>query len=176
MMLRWIPDILREEHFRPLARLYDDVENEPPGEFPQVIFVEPAYTDAPHIGVACDDHAPSAIKGGQEFLLEVYRALTRVPDVWKGAVMVVTYDEHGGFFDHVSPPALRTEPPPGALYQRAIFMCAAHAQRTESFEQWLLSSLGGRQRLDLHCQNLRRRQRPFDPEMFFGTEAFLNNV
>jgi phospholipase C len=34
--------------------------------------------------------------------------------------MVVTYDEHGGFFDHVSPPALRTDPPPGALYQRAF--------------------------------------------------------
>jgi phospholipase C len=31
-------------------------------------------------------------------------------------VMIVTYDEHGGFFDHVSPPALRTDPPPGASY------------------------------------------------------------
>ena len=31
--------------------------------------------------------------------------------------MVVTYDEHGGFFDHVSPPALRTDPPAGALYK-----------------------------------------------------------
>jgi len=28
----------------------------------------------------------------------------------------VTYDEHGGFFDHVSPPALRTDPPAGASY------------------------------------------------------------
>jgi phospholipase C len=120
MMLRWIPDILREEHFRPLARLYDDVENEPPGDFPQVIFVEPTYTDAPHVGASSDDHAPSAIKGGEEFLLEVYRSLTRVPDVWRNTAMVVTYDEHGGFFDHVSPPALRTEPPPGALYQRAF--------------------------------------------------------
>jgi phospholipase C len=120
MMLRWVPDILREEHFRPLARLYDDVQNEPPGEFPQVIFIEPTYTDAPHIGPSSDDHAPSAIKGGQEFLLEAYRCMTRVPDVWSGTVMVVTYDEHGGFFDHVSPPAFRTDPPAGALYQRGF--------------------------------------------------------
>jgi phospholipase C len=116
MMLRWVPDILLENHFRPFAQLYDDVQNEPPGEFPQVIFVEPTYTDAPHIGLSSDDHAPSAIKGGQKFLLEVYRALSRVPDVWKGTVMVVTYDEHGGFFDHVSPPMITTQPPPGASY------------------------------------------------------------
>ena len=120
MMLRWIPDILREDHFRPFARLYDDVQNEPPGEFPQVIFIEPTYTDAPHIGPSSDDHAPSAIKGGQEFLLEAYRAMIRVPDVWKGTVMVLTYDEHGGFFDHVSPPALHTDPPAGALYQKGF--------------------------------------------------------
>ena len=30
--------------------------------------------------------------------------------------MIVTYDEHGGFFDHVSPPAIRTDPPPGINY------------------------------------------------------------
>lgn len=117
MMPRWIPDILTENHFRPLARFFSDVENDPPDELPQVIFVEPTYTDAPHIGLSSDDHAPSAIKGGQEFLLNVYRSMARLPDVWKGTVMVVTYDEHGGFFDHVSPPALRTDPPAGALYQ-----------------------------------------------------------
>jgi phospholipase C len=120
MMLRWIPDILREEHFRPFEQLFHDVQDEPPGDFPQVIFIEPTYTDAPHIGPSSDDHAPSAIKGGQEFLLEAYRCMTRVPDVWKGTVMVVNYDEHGGFFDHVSPPALRTDPPAGALYQRGF--------------------------------------------------------
>jgi phospholipase C len=120
MMPKWIPDILAGHHFRPLAKLWDDVQNEPPGEFPQVIFVEPMYTDAPHLGVSFDDHAPSAVKGGQQFLLEVYRALSLVPEVWKGTVMIVDYDEHGGFFDHVSPPALRTDPPPGASYTRSF--------------------------------------------------------
>ena len=66
LMPRWIPDIVREEHFRPLGRLFSDVQNEPPGERPQVIFIEPTYTDAPHIGPSSDDHAPSAIKGGQK--------------------------------------------------------------------------------------------------------------
>lgn len=120
MMPRWIASILDNDLFRPLGQLYNDIENEPPGDRPQVIFIEPTYTDAPHFGAASDDHAPSAVKGGQEFLLEAYRSLIRVPDVWRESAMIVTYDEHGGFFDHVSPPALRTEPPPGVAYTRGF--------------------------------------------------------
>ena len=62
MMTDWIGDILLGDRFRPLEQLYNDIENEPPGELPQVIFIEPTYTDAPHIGPASDDHAPSAVK------------------------------------------------------------------------------------------------------------------
>lgn len=120
MMPRWIPDILVENHFRPLARLFDDVQNEPPNEFPQVVFVEPMYTDAPHIGPSTDDHAPSAIQGGQRFLLEAYRAMSLIPDLWAGTVMIVTYDEHGGFFDHVSPPAIPTAAPQDAKYTKGF--------------------------------------------------------
>ena len=46
--------------------------------------------------------------------------MTRMPDVWNESVMIVTYDEHGGFFDHVSPPALRTDPPLGVAYKRGF--------------------------------------------------------
>ena len=120
MMPRWIPDILTGNHFRPLVHLFDDVQNEPLDEFPQVIFVEPTYTDAPHLGLSTDDHAPSAVKGGQEFLLEVYRGMSLAPDIWKGTVMIVTYDEHGGFFDHVSPAPIATDPPPDASYRKGF--------------------------------------------------------
>ena len=116
MMPKWIPDILTGVHFRPLKRLWDDVQNEPPDEFPQVIFVEPMFTDAPHIGFSFDDHAPSAIKGGQQFLMEVYRDMSLMPDIWKSTVMIVDYDEHGGFFDHVPPPVMHTASPPGISY------------------------------------------------------------
>jgi phospholipase C len=120
MMPNWIPAILDNDLFRPLEQLYNDIENDPPGDRPQVIFIEPTYTDAPHFGAASDDHAPSAVKGGQEFLLEAYRGVTRLPDVWSESVMIVTYDEHGGFFDHISPPPLRTDPPPGVAYKRGF--------------------------------------------------------
>ncbi|MBV9214756.1 MAG: phospholipase, partial [Acidobacteria bacterium] len=43
MMPRWIPEILAGDHFRPFSQLWDDIQNEPPDEFPEVIFVEPMY-------------------------------------------------------------------------------------------------------------------------------------
>jgi phospholipase C len=120
MMLEWLPDILHGTHFRPFEKLFDDVQDESPDEFPQVVFIEPTYTDAPHIGAGRDDHAPSPIDGGQKFLFEAYRGITLEPDIWKETVMIITYDEHGGFFDHVNPPAIPTQPPPDANYTRGF--------------------------------------------------------
>ena len=113
--------ILSGRNFRPFERIWADVMNEPPGAFPQVVFLEPLYADAPHIGAPSDDHAPGGIKEGQGFLLQCYRALIQSPAIWKDSVMIVTYDEHGGFFDHVSPPRIRTEVPPGGQYRDGPF-------------------------------------------------------
>ena len=82
----------------------------------QVVFIEPTYTDT-HIGVPSDDHPPTSITRGQEVFRKVYRALTSNPAKWSKTMLVVTYDEHGGFFDHVSPLRIPTSPPPGASYR-----------------------------------------------------------
>jgi phospholipase C len=115
LMLDRIDDMM-SGRFRPFGRFFEDVVNEDPATFPQVVFLEPIYSDAPHVGPACDDHAPAGVASGQRFLLEAYRALRRSRDIWRRSVMVVTYDEHGGFFDHVPPPAVATDPPPDAFW------------------------------------------------------------
>lgn len=112
MMPNQVERIIGSGNFKPLATLIDDVNNEPPDEFPEVIFLEPSYTDAPHLGSTRDDHAPSSALGGQQFLNEVYRSI-RVSPQFSSTVMIITYDEHGGFFDHVSPPLIPTIPPEG---------------------------------------------------------------
>jgi phospholipase C len=118
LMPKWIPAILEADHFRLFADLEPDIENTPPDQMPQVIFVEPAYGDAPHLGRSTDDHAPAGVSDGQEFLMQVYNAVTGSPAFWRGALMIVTYDEHGGFFDHVSPPLVSTDPPQAGRYLR----------------------------------------------------------
>jgi len=116
MMPRWTAALANYNRFRPFAELSRDIQSIPPDKFPQVIFIEPLYTDSPHIGSGTDDHSPSAIRGGQEFLLQVYHALTSEPDFFSQMAVIVTYDEHGGFFDHVEPPNIATLPPASSHY------------------------------------------------------------
>jgi phospholipase C len=59
-----------------------------------------------------DDHPPSDILAGQELVLELYHALVNSPN-WENTLLVITYDEHGGFYDHVVPPAVPAGDPSG---------------------------------------------------------------
>ena len=43
--------------------------------------------------------------------MQVYNAVTASPSFWRSALMVISYDEHGGFFDHVQPLAIETVAP-----------------------------------------------------------------
>ena len=115
MMLDRIPDIISNNLFRRSSDLASDLMNASPDELPQVIFVEPTYQDAPHLGFATDEHAPCGVSNGQEFLMQVYDALVNSP-FWPNALMIVDYDENGAFFDHVSPPMIPTAAPAGAAW------------------------------------------------------------
>jgi phospholipase C len=116
LMPKWLPSILFNDKFRCFEEMESDLRNTPPDQLPQVIFVEPTYQDSPHTGTSTDDHAPAGISDGQEFLMEVYKAVTASRTFWQSALMIVDYDEHGGFFDHVAPPIIPTNPPDGAKW------------------------------------------------------------
>jgi phospholipase C len=109
-------------NFRGIDRLAADVANEQPGDFPQVIIVEPSYGDTARITgtLANDDHAPLGAGPGELFLRRVYEALTRNPARWARTVLIVTFDEHGGFYDHVPPPLIPFKPPSRAKYSKAF--------------------------------------------------------
>ena len=115
MMLKWVPEIVLSNHFRPFNNLASDLMNSSPGDLPKVIFVEPTYQDAPHLGFATDEHAPSGVSNGQEFLMQTYNALINSP-FWDNSLMIVDYDENGAFFDHVTPPMIPTAAQPGAVW------------------------------------------------------------
>jgi phospholipase C len=70
------------------------------GQLPAVSFVDAPYS--PLTGVA-DDHPFADIRNGDAFLCQMYHALANSP-CWPNSVLVVTFDEWGGFFDHVPPP------------------------------------------------------------------------
>lgn len=72
---------------------------------PSVIFIEPKYTDdvVNRIAAPNDDHSPTGVGPGQLFLKTIYETLISSPTRWAKTLLIITYDEHGGFFDHVPP-------------------------------------------------------------------------
>ena len=75
------------------GQFFTDAKN---GTLPNVVYIDPYfYLD--------DDHPPIHPINGQQLIASVYTALANSPQ-WKNCMLVVTYDENGGFFDHVSPP------------------------------------------------------------------------
>jgi phospholipase C len=72
------------------------------GALPAVSFVDPRFTLV-SAAFSNDDHPHADIRAGDAFLSTVFQALAGGPG-WPGTVLVITYDEWGGFFDHVPPP------------------------------------------------------------------------
>jgi len=110
-------DVVLGEGCRGFDKFATDFANETDAEFPKVVLLEPSYGDAPRFGpLANDNHAPDAVAPGEAFLHAIYTAVIANPARWAKTVLIVTYDEHGGFFDHVPPLAVHQPPPPGARF------------------------------------------------------------
>ena len=71
-----------------------------------VSWIDPNFVDLKVLDPSSDDdHPPSDVRAGQALALEVYDALRNSKN-WDDTLLVIVYDEHGGFYDHVSPPPL----------------------------------------------------------------------
>jgi hypothetical protein len=70
------------------------------GALPAVTLIEPDYIDLPP---GNDDHPPADVAGGQVLVERIVKALVDSP-LWDRTLLVITYDEHGGFYDHRQPP------------------------------------------------------------------------
>ena len=75
------------------------------GNLPAVSWIDPHFKDLRVLGPnSNDDHPPSDILAGQDLILTIYNALAAGPQ-WERTLLIIAYDEHGGFFDHVPPPS-----------------------------------------------------------------------
>ncbi|MGA8630404.1 MAG: alkaline phosphatase family protein, partial [Terracidiphilus sp.] len=52
-----------------------------------------------------DQHPDHNVQAGELYIAAVYNAIQSNPSLWASTVLLVVYDEHGGIFDHVPPPA-----------------------------------------------------------------------
>ena len=77
-------------------------------KLPAYSFIEPRYNDLSTSGSfieANDQHPDHNVFKGELLIKRVYDALTVNQQTWESSLLVITYDEHGGLYDHVKPPA-----------------------------------------------------------------------
>jgi phospholipase C len=75
------------------------------GDLPDYVFIEPTYFGPGEN----DQHPPHDVLRGDALIAQVYNGLLSRPDLFANTLLIVLYDEHGGFYDHVPPPP--TVPP-----------------------------------------------------------------
>jgi phospholipase C len=93
----------------PFARFLADAAA---GTLPNVAFVDPKFSNIG--GPESDEHPFADVRVGDNFIASVFHAIRTSPQ-WDRTVLVVTYDEWGGFFDHVPPPKVADDTDPGTV-------------------------------------------------------------
>jgi phospholipase C len=81
-------------HFQNRSMLFGDLAN---GTLPNISWVIPLAENS--------DHPIYNISSGQNWVASLVDALEKSPE-WNSTVLFVTWDEYGGFYDHVAPPRL----------------------------------------------------------------------
>jgi phospholipase C len=93
----------------------DDLQQDLQGaDFPPVryVHIEPDYAVFSDYQNGNSQHPLGSVSSGEWFIKDVYETIRNSP-VWERSLLIITWDEHGGFYDHVQPPpAVRPGDPP----------------------------------------------------------------
>lgn len=95
-------ELRKLKNYHGMHCFYEDVLGDPKN-FPAFTFIEPRYMGSEQN----DDHPPHNTMKAEKLIADVYNAIRSNEALWENTLLVVTYDEHGGFYDHkVPPPAI----------------------------------------------------------------------
>jgi len=82
------------------------------GNLAQFTVLQPRMTS--HEGPPTWQHPDASVSEGERLFKQIYEAL-RASKLWEELVFIITYDEHGGFYDHVAPPQTGIPTPDGVV-------------------------------------------------------------
>jgi phospholipase C len=97
-------------NFHSLDKFFQDAAGKE-ADFPAFSFLEPIYFNGS--GSQNDQHPPTSVAKGDALIARVYNAIRANDALWKKTLLIVLYDEHGGFADHVWTPPRGAVPPDG---------------------------------------------------------------
>jgi phospholipase C len=98
---------LRDEYVNPLTENFQDIkcfaEDVRSGQLSDYNFIEPRYDTGNNYLDGNSMHPLNDIRKGEALVKQVYECL-RNSKYWENTMLIITFDEHGGFYDHQSPP------------------------------------------------------------------------
>jgi phospholipase C len=109
---------------RPLRVFYRQAKA---GTLPKVAWVAPDFRDS--------EHGPALVSTGQAYVTRLVNAVMRGPD-WKSCAIFVTWDDWGGFYDHVRPPRVDSQ---GYGFRVPALLISPYAKRGHIDHQVLSS-------------------------------------
>jgi phospholipase C len=95
------------DKFRPFSQFASDLQR---NDAVAYTFIEPDYDILSSFVNGNSQHPCGSLLRGDQLITNVYDALRMSPSLWERSMLIVVYDEHGGFFDHIHPPGCT---PPG---------------------------------------------------------------
>ena len=124
-------------NWREQREFYQDVAS---SDLPSYTFIEPAHRSLPGESREtnsqhpdCNQSSDADFYAGEQLVRNIYQSLVDNPSLFERTLLLITYDEHGGFYDHVAPPAAT---PPGRPLRRTLsrtitrFLRTLHARLT----------------------------------------------
>jgi phospholipase C len=112
-------------------------------DLPAYTFIEPAHFSEPGSGRQTNSQHPHNNIGnyddfyaGEQLIKDVYESLAHAEELFRKTLLLITYDEHGGLYDHVEPP--EATPPNDSVWRAPLRRIVRHAKA-------LIGRLGGRE-------------------------------
>jgi phospholipase C len=102
-------------NIKEMGEFYEDAAR---GRLANFTFIEPRISanpnasQSPSYGLPNHQHPRESVREGERWMKNVYEAVRNGPR-WNSTLLIFTYDEHGGFFDHVPPPQTGVPSPDG---------------------------------------------------------------
>ena len=84
----------------------DDFKNDvAQNTLPDFSYLEPAFfPQSLNLSELTDYHPPESVYAGEGFVKDIFETLSSNPEVWANTLFIITFDEHGGTYDHLMPP------------------------------------------------------------------------
>ena len=110
---RFVDDPALFAHIVPMERFYEDLQR---GDLPAVAYLVPSGSS---------EHPPGSIKAGETFVRTLINAIMR-SRYWTSSAFIWTYDDWGGWYDHVRPPRVDRF---GYGFRAPALLVSAYARR-----------------------------------------------